>query len=96
MALGGGPDKGVGTVVMTEVGGIVMTAVGTVEAAPNVGMSVGDVEGAPEATITHVCVEYALVLSEHELLEQVLTAHVALKGIVIVVEVPVQVALVPY
>ena len=101
VALRGGTGTGVGTAdPAPSVGGLVMTGVGTEEPAPSVGMrvgfAVGVVEGAPAATITHVCVEYALVLSKHELPAHDVAAHVALKGTVIVVDVPVQVALDPY
>ena len=70
---------------LVGVGGIVTTGVGSPE-------GVG-------AAITHVCVEYALVFVKHEPYEEPrhdLAAHGALKGLVIVVDAPVQVALVPY
>ena len=60
----------------------------------DVGRDDGNVEGAPAATTTHVCVEYALVLSKHELLEHEVAAHVALKGTIDVVDTPVQVEVV--
>ena len=100
MALGLGPATGVGTTEPAPSEGM---GVGGTEGTPTTedgtgvgnldGDKLGTMEGTADVIITHVCVEYALVLSVQELPAHEVAAHGALKGTVDVVDAPVQVAL---
>jgi hypothetical protein len=99
----GGTGTGVGTALgLSEATGAFVglrpfgaadTKGGLVGVGAIVTTGVGSPEGAG-AAITHICVEYALVFSKHELSEHEVAAHVAPKGTIDVVEAPEQVEVV--